>query len=183
MTEVHGTLQPARALVTRRCVLPLVMVSLSLLASAADGGTAGPAQACTPPAPPPAMTDPKPPERNVLGQLLTPCAHEPKTGFYRTGVCSTGPDDHGTHVVCATMTKAFLDFTVARGNDLVTPRPEFRFPGLKPGDRWCLCASRWREALRAGVAPPVRLSCTHEKALEYVTLDDLLAHAEADVKH
>jgi uncharacterized protein (DUF2237 family) len=118
-------------------------------------------------------------ERNVLGQPLVPCSESPKTGFYRTGICSTGPDDHGTHVVCATMTKAFLDFTVSRGNDLVTPRPEYRFPGLKPGDRWCLCAGRWREALRAGVAPPVRLECTHEKALEFVKLDDLQAHAEA----
>lgn len=155
----------------------LVLLVVSPVAAAADGGV------CAPARPAPAMTDPKMPEKNVLGQLLTPCSHDPKTGFYRTGVCSTGPDDHGTHVVCATMTKAFLDFTVSRGNDLVTPRPAFRFPGLKPGDRWCLCANRWREALKAGVAPPVRLECTHEKALEFVSLDDLLAHAEATTKH
>jgi len=126
-----------------------------------------------------AVTAPATVSKNVLGAPLATCSSEPKTGFYRNGSCETGPDDHGTHVVCATMTKAFLDFTVSRGNDLVTPSPDFRFPGLKPGDRWCLCALRWREALVAGVAPPVRLACTHEKAPEFVTLKDLEKHREA----
>lgn len=151
------------------------------LAAAQDGGVRA-AQTCLPLEA--TMNEPKPaPEKNVLGQLLSPCSQSPKTGFYRNGSCSTGPDDHGTHVICATMTKGFLDFTVSRGNDLVTPRPEYRFPGLKPGDKWCLCALRWREALKAGVAPPVRLECTQEKALEFVSLDDLLAHVEPTAKH
>ncbi len=124
------------------------------------------------------MTTDRDTEKNVLGEPLTPCSQSPKTGFYRDGSCSTGPDDHGTHVVCATMTQAFLDFTVSRGNDLVTPRPEYRFPGLKAGDRWCLCATRWREALQAGVAPPVRLSCTQARALDFVTLEDLKRNLE-----
>jgi uncharacterized protein (DUF2237 family) len=97
------------------------------------------------------------------------------TGFYRDGCCKTGADDHGSHVVCAMVTKEFLAYTKARGNDLSTPNPWF--PGLKPGDRWCLCASRWKEALDAGVAPPVVLEATHEKALKYVSLDDLKRHA------
>lgn len=98
------------------------------------------------------------------------------TGFYRDGVCNTGPDDFGTHVVCAEMTAEFLSFTKSKGNDLSTPRPEYRFPGLKPGDGWCLCALRWREAYEAGVAPPVRLASTHGKALEFVDLKVLKAH-------
>ncbi|MEM1125120.1 MAG: DUF2237 domain-containing protein [Bacteroidota bacterium] len=115
--------------------------------------------------------------RNVLGDPLLVCSTDPLTGFYRDGCCHTGADDIGTHVVCAEMTEAFLAFTKARGNDLSTPRPEYRFPGLKPGDRWCLCASRWREALMAGVAPPVHLAATHEGALRFVALDDLRDHA------
>ena len=99
------------------------------------------------------------------------------TGFYRTGCCETGPRDRGRHVVCAEMTAAFLRFTKAQGNDLSTPRPEWNFPGLEPGDRWCLCAARWQEALEAEVAPPVVLSATHEKALDLLDLDDLKAHA------
>jgi uncharacterized protein (DUF2237 family) len=99
------------------------------------------------------------------------------TGFYRDGSCRTGPDDHGTHVVCAEMTADFLSFTQSRGNDLSTPRPAFDFPGLTPGDRWCLCVDRWKEALDAGVAPPVVLAATHEKALQTVDLDTLRAHA------
>jgi uncharacterized protein (DUF2237 family) len=99
------------------------------------------------------------------------------TGFYRDGSCHTGPQDFGTHVVCARVTREFLDFSVARGNDLVTPVPQFRFPGLKPGDKWCMCAMRWKEALEAGVAPPVVLAATHEKALEFVSLEDLKRHA------
>jgi uncharacterized protein (DUF2237 family) len=99
------------------------------------------------------------------------------TGFYRDGSCRTGPDDLGTHVVCAEMTADFLSFTQSRGNDLSTPRPTFDFPGLTPGDRWCLCVDRWKEALDAGVAPPVVLAATHEKALQTVDLDTLRAHA------
>ena len=101
----------------------------------------------------------------------------PRTGFHRDGYCHTGPHDAGSHTVCAVMTAEFLDFSLRRGNDLVTPRPEFDFPGLVPGDRWCLCASRWKDALEAGVAPPVLLAATHEKALEVVSLEQLQAHA------
>jgi uncharacterized protein (DUF2237 family) len=99
------------------------------------------------------------------------------TGFFRTGCCETGPEDSGSHTVCAQLTAEFLAFTKEAGNDLSTPVPEFGFPGLKPGDRWCLCAARWQEALEAGVAPPVVLAATHEAALEVVSLDDLKAHA------
>lgn len=115
--------------------------------------------------------------RNVLGQPLKICCTQPMTGFYRTGRCETGPQDLGLHVVCAEVTADFLAFSRAAGNDLSTPRPEFGFPGLKPGDRWCLCAARWREALEAGHAPPVVLAATHERALAVVTLDDLKRHA------
>jgi uncharacterized protein (DUF2237 family) len=99
------------------------------------------------------------------------------TGFFRNGCCDTGTQDVGLHVICAQMTAEFLDFSLKRGNDLVTPVPEFGFPGLKPEDRWCLCAARWREALLAGVAPPVVLAATHEAALEIIPLDDLKNHA------
>jgi uncharacterized protein (DUF2237 family) len=115
--------------------------------------------------------------RNVLGGPLATCCTAPMTGFYRDGSCHTGPQDAGTHAVCARVTQAFLDFSVARGNDLVTPVPQFRFPGLKPGDKWCLCALRWKEALDAGVAPPVVLAATHETALDFVALEDLKRHA------
>lgn len=113
---------------------------------------------------------------NVLGEKLEMCCNEPKTGFYRDGFCHTGPDDAGVHVVCAQMTDEFLAFTKSQGNDLSTPVPAFGFPGLNAGDRWCLCASRWKEALAAGVAPPVVLASTHEKALEIVSLDQLISH-------
>lgn len=119
----------------------------------------------------------KEPSRNVFGEPLEPCSTAPMTGFYRDGCCETGPDDTGSHTVCAIVTEEFLRFSVSRGNDLVTPRPEFRFPGLKPGDRWCLCAARWEEARRAGVAPPVVLEATHEAALRVVELDDLVEKA------
>jgi uncharacterized protein (DUF2237 family) len=99
------------------------------------------------------------------------------TGFYRDGFCRTGEQDTGRHVICARLTKDFLDFTLSMGNDLITPRPEFQFPGLKPGDKWCLCALRWKEALAAGVAPPVILSCTHVKALDFVSLQQLKENA------
>lgn len=117
------------------------------------------------------------PVRNVLGGPLACCCTSPMTGFYRTGSCETGPQDAGTHVVCARVTPEFLEFSRARGNDLVTPMPAFGFPGLAPGDKWCLCASRWREALAAGLAPPVVLAATHEHALDFVSLDDLKRHA------
>jgi uncharacterized protein (DUF2237 family) len=99
------------------------------------------------------------------------------TGFFRTGCCETSPEDLGGHTLCAQLTAEFLAFSQERGNDLSTPVPEYGFPGLKPGDRWCLCATRWKEALDAGVAPPVVLAATHESALEVVSLDDLRAHA------
>jgi len=115
--------------------------------------------------------------KNVLGGELVACSGDPVTGFYRNGCCDTGSEDRGLHVVCAEMSEAFLTFSVARGNDLVTPRPEFGFPGLQPGDRWCLCAGRWKEALEAGVAPPVVLAATHVSALEFVGLADLQGHS------
>lgn len=121
---------------------------------------------------------PAPPRaRNVLGGPLLTCSTMPLTGFYRTGCCETGPDDLGLHVVCAQVTAEFLAFSRARGNDLSTPRPEYGFPGLKPGDRWCLCAARWQEALEAGKAPPVVLAATHEAALAVVRREDLLRYA------
>ena len=110
---------------------------------------------------------------NVLGLPLACCCTSPMTGFYRDGFCRTDEHDEGRHVICAIVTEKFLNFSRSRGNDLITPRPEYRFPGLKPGDKWCLCALRWREAYEAGVAPPVLLQCTHERALQYVTLDML----------
>jgi uncharacterized protein (DUF2237 family) len=115
--------------------------------------------------------------KNVLGTELVPCSYDPLTGYFRDGCCRTDAQDAGSHVVCARVTQAFLDFSRARGNDLVTPRPQYRFRGLQPGDRWCLCALRWKEALEAGVAPPVVLESTHERALDYVTLEQLQAHA------
>lgn len=99
------------------------------------------------------------------------------TGFYRDGFCRTGPEDVGLHTVCIEVTRDFLDFSVLDGNDLVTPHPEWSFPGLEPGDRWCLCVTRWKDALKRGVAPPVDLEATHCSALEFVTLEDLQAHA------
>ena len=117
------------------------------------------------------------PRLNVLGTELQACSFDPLTGYFRDGCCQTDAHDLGSHVVCARVTDAFLRFSLARGNDLVTPRPEHRFAGLKPGDRWCLCALRWKEALEAGVAPPVHLEATHARALDFVTLEQLQAHA------
>ncbi|MFV0336647.1 MAG: DUF2237 family protein [Chthoniobacterales bacterium] len=114
---------------------------------------------------------------NVLGTALTACCYEPRTGFYRDGFCRTGPGDHGLHVVCVRVTEEFLVFSLARGNDLVTPREECGFPGLLPGDQWCLCAARWQEAFEAGVAPPVVLEATHNSALEFIDLENLKRHA------
>lgn len=115
--------------------------------------------------------------KNVLGGPLVPCSDEPRTGFYRDGCCNTGSDDLGMHVVCARMTRAFLAFERQHGNDLVTPVPELDFAGLVPGDRWCVCAARWRLALAAGVAPPVVLEATHEETLAVIPLADLRRHA------
>jgi uncharacterized protein (DUF2237 family) len=114
---------------------------------------------------------------NVLGGALLPCSVAPITGFLRDGCCNTGPEDVGLHVVCAEMTTEFLAFSLAAGNDLSTPRPEYGFAGLKPGDRWCLCAARWEEARRHGVAPPAILESTHVAALEVCALSDLREHA------
>ena len=114
---------------------------------------------------------------NVLGEPLESCSKDPETGFYRDGCCNTGPDDLGLHVVCVVMTEAFLAFSKAQGNDLSTPRPEFGFPGLKPGDGWCLCATRWQEANEAGKAPRVRLRASHQAALEHCSMADLKRHA------
>ena len=116
---------------------------------------------------------------NILGGPLRLCCSDPMTGFYRDGYCRTGADDQGLHTVCAEMTAGLLEFSRSRGNDLSTPRPEFAFPGLRPGDRWCLCVQRWAEALEAGCAPPVVLEACHVSALEFVDLDDLLGHAVA----
>ena len=115
--------------------------------------------------------------RNVLGTALVPCSFDPLTGFYRDGCCHTDANDAGSHVICAKLTVGFLNHQMELGNDLITPRPEQRFRGLHPGDRWCVCALRWREALAAGHAPVVVLECTHERALEVVPLDVLQAHA------
>lgn len=116
-------------------------------------------------------------DKNVLGTELQICCTSPMTGFFRTGMCVTGPQDRGTHVVCAQMTAEFLTFTKSQGNNLSTPVPGSSFPGLNPGDKWCLCASRWKQALDAGVAPPVDLMATHEAAIEFVSLADLQQHA------
>jgi uncharacterized protein (DUF2237 family) len=110
---------------------------------------------------------------NVLGTELETCSLDPLTGFYRNGCCDTGGDDHGVHVVCAIMTDAFLAFSASRGNDLSTPAPQYGFAGLKAGDRWCLCAARWREAYDAGCAPEVVLEATHARMLEWATVDEL----------
>ena len=119
------------------------------------------------------MSDPL----NVLGTPLVPCSFDPLTGFYRDGCCRTDAHDLGSHVICAKVTVSFLNQQMERGNDLITPRPEHRFRGLQPGDRWCVCALRWREAMHAGHAPPVVLECTHERALDFIELDVLKAHA------
>ena len=118
---------------------------------------------------------------NVLGQPLQPCCNDPLTGFYRDGYCHTGPDDLGQHTVCAQVTEAFLQFSKEAGNDLSTPRPEYNFPGLMPGDRWCVCAARWQEALDAGVAAPIILESTHQNALQIIELADLEANAMRDL--
>ncbi|MES2992917.1 MAG: DUF2237 domain-containing protein [Pseudomonadota bacterium] len=114
---------------------------------------------------------------NVLGTALVPCSYDPLTGYYRDGCCNTAEDDTGSHVVCVKVTEEFLAFSARRGNDLSTPRPDYRFRGLRAGDRWCLCALRWREAFDAGAAPSVVLESTHERALDFVPIAWLRAHA------
>jgi len=117
------------------------------------------------------------PAKNVLGTPLEPCGFDPVTGFYRDGCCNTGPQDLGVHTVCAVVTEEFLETSARLGNDLSTPMAQYGFPGLKPGDRWCVCAGRWLEVQRAGAACPIVLECTHEATLEIVPFDILLAHA------
>ena len=117
------------------------------------------------------------PELNVFGERLQPCSTSPLTGFFRNGNCSTGPSDEGRHTVCAEMTEAFLAFSKSRGNDLSTPMPEYAFPGLKSGDRWCLVALRWVEALQAGMAPRIILAATHQSVLRYVEIEVLRKYA------
>ena len=114
--------------------------------------------------------------KTVLWTPLISCCLAPKTGYYRDGFCNSGIDDTGKHVVCAIMTEEFLQFSKSKGNDLITPMPFYQFPGLKAGDKWCLCVSRWKEAYLEGVAPPVLLEATHEKALKYVSFESLLEH-------
>jgi uncharacterized protein len=119
------------------------------------------------------------PDVNVVGGDLLPCSNDPLTGFYRNGCCSTGPDDRGSHTVCVVLTAEFLEFSKTAGNDLSTPQPDLGFGGLKPGDRWCLCASRWVEAHNAGCAPEVVLGATHARALEEIPIELLTARAAA----
>ena len=115
--------------------------------------------------------------KNVLGTPLANCSLDPPTGFFRDGCCRSGADDIGLHLVCSVMTKEFLEFSRSRGNDLITAAPAFHFPGLKPGDRWCLCVLRWKEAFEAGVAPKIVLEATHISTLEFVNLEDLRNYA------
>ncbi|TWT99927.1 hypothetical protein Pla108_08710 [Botrimarina colliarenosi] len=123
------------------------------------------------------MAKATPVPKNVFGNPLTPCCTDPVTGFYRDGFCRTGARDVGVHTVCAEMTEEFLAFSQERGNDLSTPVPEYEFPGLVAGDRWCLCAARWKEAYDAGMAPPVVLAACHISSLEFATLEELREHA------
>lgn len=118
--------------------------------------------------------------KNVLGTALLSCSHDPMTGFYRNGCCDTGPEDLGAHTVCAIMTENFLNYSKAQGNDLSTPRPEYQFPGLKSGDRWCVCALRWKQAYDDGMAPLVVLEATHEATLELMPLSVLEEHAYSE---
>ena len=121
------------------------------------------------------MTDELP--KNVLGSNLEACCTDPMTGYYRDGYCHTDKMDRGKHVICAVVTREFLEFSRQRGNNLMSPAPEYNFPGLQDGDSWCLCALRWKEALNAGLAPPVKLESTHKKALEFIDIEDLKAHS------
>lgn len=151
-------------------------------AGRAESGRAESGPACATPPPVSAAAEAAVPAteqlaRNVDGAPLAVCSLAPKTGFHRDGLCTTGPSDRGKHVVCAEVTAEFLEYTAGRGNDLSTPSLAHAFPGLRPGDRWCLCASRWQEALDAGVAPPVLLEATSDAALRHVSRAELGAHA------
>lgn len=115
--------------------------------------------------------------KNIFGEPLIVCCNAPLTGYFRDGYCRTDAMDHGSHTVCAVMTDAFLQFSKTKGNDLITPRPEYQFPGLKAGDKWCLCALRWKEALEAGCAPFIIVEATNEKTLEFIDINDLVRHA------
>ena len=116
-------------------------------------------------------------EKNIFGEPLQSCCSKPMTGYFRDGLCRTISDDTGTHTVCAIMTKDFLEFSALKGNDLITPMPYYQFPGLKEGDKWCLCVSRWIEAEKEGKAPKLILEATHEKTLEYASIDTLIKYA------
>lgn len=116
--------------------------------------------------------------KNVFGNPIESCCSDPLTGFYRDGYCLTGPDDYGTHIICANVTDAFLSYSKSLGNDLIAPIPERHFPGLKDGDKWCLCITRWLEAVEAGVTPPIDLTATHQAALDYATIELLMSHAQ-----
>jgi uncharacterized protein len=116
-------------------------------------------------------------QKNIYGENLIPCSTNPVTGYYRNGCCDTDDDDPGVHSVCVVVTKEFLEYSTSIGNDLITPMPEWNFPGLKPGDRWCLCASRWVEAWKTGVAPFVVLEATHEKTLDLISINELVKFA------
>ncbi len=146
---------------------------LTVLASTCCAWADPPPASCAVPPKNPSRAD----EFNVLGTALKDCSRTNRAGYSRSGRCSTGSDDLGVHVVCAQVTSEFLSYSRRQGNDLTTPRPDHDFPGLKPGDRWCLCVSRWKEALAAGVAPPVLTEATHAKALEAVTADQLAKNA------
>lgn len=121
--------------------------------------------------------------KNVFGEPISVCSNDPLTGFYRNGCCDSGPDDLGRHMVCAVMTDEFLAFSKSAGNDLSTPLPQYSFPGLKAGDRWCLCVLRWKEACDAGMAPRVVLEATNEKALDFVSMEELLEHAWKEIDY
>ena len=117
-------------------------------------------------------------DKNVFGEPLKLCCNDPLTGYFRDGFCRTDKLDYGSHTVCAIVTEEFLEFSKRKGNDLTTPKPDYLFPGLKPGDKWCLCALRWKEAFESGCAPKVELESTDEKALEYININDLILHAK-----
>lgn len=121
--------------------------------------------------------------KNVFGEKIIVCSEDPLTGFYRSGCCDSGPEDRGRHLVCAIMTEQFLEYSKSVGNDLSTPLPQYNFPGLNPGDRWCLCALRWKEAFEAGKAPKVVLEATNEGVLEFVTMDELLEYAWKEIDY
>jgi uncharacterized protein len=115
--------------------------------------------------------------KNVFGEALILCSEEPITGYFRTGCCETDNRDRGAHTVCAVMTADFLSFSLEMGNDLISPRPQLSFPGLKPGDQWCICVDRWMQAYNAGIAPPIKLEATNEETLKYIELEELVKFA------